>query len=147
MMDILALMCTYAQETHPYHVPHVEANDVLYSGDGEYRTELNTRIQQCMSAIESQLVEYEDGDGAAQLSQARLVLDLVNQLASRVVLSDTTSNYVLMLMQKANLRKGLFTRADQRYFALTLAFLRHRADECGATSLISGLGLGAATSK
>lgn len=144
MMDILALMCTYAQETHPYNMPHVEANDVLYSEDGEYRTELNTRIQQCMSAIESQLMEYEDGDSAAQLSQARLVLDLVNQLASRVVLSDTTSNYVLMLMQRANLRKGLFTRADQRYFALTLTFLRQRAEECGAASLSSGLGLGAA---
>jgi len=136
--DILVLLCTYAQETHPYSVPNVESNDVLYSGDDEYREELDTRIQQCMTYIETQLTEFES-DGSSQLNQARLILSLVNQLACHVELTDQVASYILKLMVKANTRKSLFTRADQRFFASTLDYLKQRAQICGSDVLREGL--------
>ena len=138
-MEILTVLCSYAQETLPYHVPGVESNDTLYAGDSDYSAELHTRVQQCMVAIEGMLVDLEEGGGTAHLTQSRLLMELASLMGARLELTKPVCVYILNLLKKAATRKDLFTRADTQLFASTRASLKAMAIKRGADVLAAGL--------
>lgn len=124
-IDMLALQCTYAQRKFPYHVPLVESNDALYGGAPGYMYELNQSITTCVAEIVKQLTAIgERPDNPSKLTQARLILDLVNQLGSRMELDGEVGSFVIKLLELACKSKPLFTRADLRYLANTVDFLK-----------------------
>ena len=50
-IDMLGLLCTYAQRKFPYHIAHVESNDDLYGGAPGYMMELSQSIATCVQEI------------------------------------------------------------------------------------------------
>lgn len=71
-VDILALLCTYAQRKFPYHVAHVESNDDLYGGAPDYMAELKESLQVCMQEVLKQLTALgERTEAIAKLNQVR----------------------------------------------------------------------------
>ena len=127
-VDMLGLLITYSQRRFPYHVPHVESNDELYGGAPEYMKELGESINTCVGEIITQLTTLgERPEAAAKLNQARGLLDLVNQLASRMEVNAEVGDFLLQLLELANKLKSSFTRGDLRYMQNTVDFLRDRA--------------------
>jgi hypothetical protein len=143
-MDIFALLCTYAQDQHPYHIKYIESNDVLYNGLEEYPKELNKRIHQCMQAIEEQLAFMDNAEPTIQVNQARMILDLINHIGARIQISEHVAIYLVKLMRKADMRKNLMTRSDLRYFQNTLEYIRKVGKSSGdaGMKLLKGLGTG-----
>lgn len=128
-IDMLSLLCTYAQKKFPYHIPHVESNDQLYGGAPEYMKELGESITTTIEEIMKQLTALgERTDAIAKVNQSKLVLDLVNQLASRMDLNNNgVSDFLLKLIELSNKSKGSFTRSDIRYLSNTIDFVKIRA--------------------
>ena len=74
-VDILGLLCTYAQRKFPYRVAYVESNDDLYGGAPDYMAELKESIVVCMQEILKQLTALgEKTEAVAKLNQVRLSL-------------------------------------------------------------------------
>ena len=57
------------------------------------------------------------------------MLDFVSQLASRVELNDGVCEFILRLLDLARKLKSSLTRADARYFAVVVEFVRSKAGE------------------
>ena len=69
-VDMLALLCTFAQRKFPYHVCQVESNDELYGGAPDYMAELSESISACIADILKQLTALgERTDSTSKLSQ------------------------------------------------------------------------------
>jgi len=132
---MLALMCTYAQRTFPYHIGGVQSNDELYGGAGEYMAELGENINSCIADVLKHMTGLgEASDATAKLSQARAAIDLVNQLSARMALTNAVAGFSIKLLELAAKQKGSFTRNDQRYFANTVEFVLRQVGLNDSTS-------------
>jgi hypothetical protein len=137
-LDILVLLCTFAQRKFPYKVPHVESNDFLYGGGVEYMAELNANITTCVQEMLQQLSAMgERTEPAAKLNQARLVLDLANTLAGRMEMKSDVGVFLIKLIELSRKNRSIFTKADLRYLTLSLEFIRIKADGSEASSLVN----------
>lgn len=131
-VDMLALLCTYSQRRFPYRINHVESNDELYGGAPDYMNELAESISKCVSEILRQLTALgERSEALAKLNQAKLILDIVNQLASRMELSQEVCDFCLKLLELSAKNKASFTRADAKYMSNTVDFLKGRISKAG----------------
>jgi hypothetical protein len=128
-IDILALLCTYSQRKFPYHIAHVESNDVLYVGSEAYLQELHENIVGCIEEILKQITAMaERTETSSKLCQARMILDLVNQIVSRMQLNADVSAFVIKLLELALKNKTSFARADSRYVSATVDCAKKRAE-------------------
>lgn len=128
-IDILALLCTYSQKTFPYHIAHVESNDVLYVGSEAYLQELNENIVSCIEEILKHVTAMgERAEASAKINQAKMVLDLVNQILSRMHLNADVTVFVIKLLELVLKNKASFPRADTRYMLATIEFAKKRAE-------------------
>ena len=76
----------------------------------------------------------------SKLCQARLVLDLVNQIAARMEMTVEVGEFLLRLLELASKSKGILTRVDQRYMGNTIDFVKVRAaGSASANTLIPAL--------
>jgi hypothetical protein len=127
-VDILGLLCTYSQRRFPYHIAHVESNDVLYVGSEAYLQELHENIVACVEEILKQVTAMgERADTASRLVQSRMILDTVNQILSRMQLTADVAVFAVKLFELALKNKSLFPRADTRYMLLTVEFAKKTA--------------------
>jgi hypothetical protein len=128
-LDILALLCTYSCKSFPYHIQHVESNDALYVRSKAYLTELQENIIACMEEIIRLVTSMgERAESSSKANQVRMILDLVNQLMARMELNNDMNTFVMKLLELASKSKGSLTRQDLRYMALTVDFVRKRAE-------------------
>lgn len=128
-LDILALLCTYSCKTFPYHIQHVESNDALYVRSKAYLTELQDTIIACMEEIIRLVTSMgERSESSSKANQVRMILDLVNQLVARMELNQDMSTFVMKLLELAYKSKGSLARQDLRYMALTVEYVRKRAE-------------------
>lgn len=133
-IDILGLLCTYSQRTFPYHIAHVESNDVLYVGSQAYLQELNENIVGCIEEILKQINAMgERTETSAKLMQSKMILDLINQILSRMLLNADVSNFVVKLFELALKNKSLLPRADIRYMQATIEFGKKVAESAHTT--------------
>ena len=131
-IDILALLATYAQSRFPYSMPHLESNDVLYCGAPGYMFELKQQIQVVMDEIMIQLsafVKMQGGESSEvavgmRLKQARLVLELANQLSTKMVITTEAAEFLKKLLDLAYKSRSLFTKADVAFWDATLLHMR-----------------------
>ncbi len=138
---MLGLLCTYAQRKFPYHIAHVESNDDLYGGAPGYMFELSQNIATCVQEIVKQLTAIgERSDAASKLCQARLVLDLVNQISTRMEMSVEVGEFLLRLLELAAKSKSVYTRTDLKYLSNTIEFVKNKASgSAAANTLIPAL--------
>lgn len=130
-VDILGLLCTYSQRHFPYHIAHVESNDVLYVGNEAYLQELHENIIACIEEILKQITAMgERTETSSKLLQSRMILDAVNQILSRMHLNSDVAVFVVKLFELALKNKSLFSRADTRYMLTTVEY----AKKVGAVS-------------
>lgn len=128
-VDILGLLCTYSQRRFPYHIAHVESNDVLYVGSQAYLQELNENIVACIEEILKQITAMgERTETSSKLMQSRMILDVINQILSRMHLNSDVSMFLVKLFELALKNKSLFPRADTRYLQATVDFGKRVAD-------------------
>jgi hypothetical protein len=124
-VDMLALLCTYAQRRFPYHIPHIESNDDLYGGAPGYVFELRQATHTCLQEVLKQLTTLgERAEVPSKLAQARLILDFVNCLASRITMTAELGAFIVKLLELALKVKSSMTRADARYLSNTLEWLK-----------------------
>jgi len=122
--DILALLCSYAQKKFPYNVFRVDSNDVLYAGAREYTINLKEKLTSCVNEIIEQLTSVgKRSDTASKLTQARMILELTNQLVSRMIVNYEMMGFLVKLLDVTSRSKSLFSRSDLRYFHNTLDFV------------------------
>ncbi len=137
-LDILVLLCTFAQRKFPYRIAHVESNDFLYGGGVEYMSELNTNITTCVQEMLQQLsVMGERTEPAAKLNQSRLVLDLANIFACRMQIKSDVGVFLVKLLELARRNKSIFTKADLRYMAVSMEFIRSQAEGSEASMALN----------
>ena len=129
-VDMLALLATYAQKKFPYSIPHVESNDVLYCKAPGYSFDLAQHTTRCVEAVVKQLTamgEVAKADNAAKMCQARLTMNLINQLASRMELNTSVGEFLVKLVDLAALHKNIFTSVETAYWKNTLKFVQKQA--------------------
>lgn len=69
-IDILALLCTFAQRRFPYRIAQVESNDDLYGGTSDYMSELRDLINVSVDETLRQLAALgERTESVAKLNQ------------------------------------------------------------------------------
>ena len=119
-------------------MPLLESNDVLYCGAPGYSFELIQQIQVVLQEIMSQLTTLgaTSGQGnqgeptvANKLSQARMVLSLANQLATRMELASDSADFLKKLMDLAFKCHAHFTRADHAHWVATVDFIKAQTAE------------------
>jgi len=140
-INMLPLLCTYAQRKFPYHIATVESNDELYGGAPGYMRELFETLCLTIEEVIKQLTELgEKEDTVSKLCQSRLIFEFVNVLASEMELNADVSAFVLKLLELANKNKTLFTRVDNRLMVNSIEFLKTKAvDSSVSSTLISSL--------
>lgn len=137
-IGIFALLCTFYQRKFPYHISHVESNDSLYGGRSDYKAELATFTKDCIQEILAQLAALgERTEASAKVNQARLCLDLVNQVAYRITVTAEVAELLVKFVELACKHKASFTTAEKRYLISTAECLKLRADSAtGGAALI-----------
>jgi hypothetical protein len=126
-INMLSLLCTYAQKKFPYHIVGVESNDVLYCNAVPYVNELNESIQTCVEEILKQLaVLGEKNDSVSKVNQAVSCLDLINQLAQRMELNNSVENFLIKLFELVSKNKSLFKNNDAKYFQNSVHFVMNK---------------------
>ena len=131
-INMLALLATYAQKKFPYSLPHVESNDVLYCSAVGYAFDLSQQTTRCVEDIMKQLAalgEAAASNPSAKLAQARLVLDMINQLVSRMELNKAVGDLLLRMLTLASTHKNVFGSAETAYFRNTVAFVEMTANK------------------
>ena len=124
-VDILGLLCTYSQRRFPYHIAHVESNDVLYVGSVAYMQELHENIVACIEEILKQITAMgERAETSSKLMQSRMILDTINQILCRMQLNPDVGAFVVKLFELALKNKALFPRADSRYMLLSVEYAK-----------------------
>ena len=133
-IDILGLLCTYSQRRFPYHIAHVESNDVLYVGNQAYLKELNENIVACLEEILKMITAMgERTETSSKLMQSRMILDVINQILSRMQLNNDVSKFIVKLFELVLKNKSIFPRADTRYLQNTLDFAVRIGEMSAAT--------------
>ncbi len=138
--NMLALLCTFGQKKFPYHIHGVESNDDLYGGGASYMLELNENINVCIAEIFKQLTSLgERTEASSKVNQAKATLDLANQIASRMELNQSVSEFVVKLLELANKNKALFTRGDLNYFTNTVEFAIRTVNKSASPAISAAL--------
>lgn len=137
-IDMLALLTTYAQKRFPYGMALLESNDVLYCGAPGYTFELKQQIQVVLEEVMAQLTalgstsaqgNQGEQNTASKLSQARMVLGLADQLATRMEIAKDSGDFLKKLLDLAFKSRGAFTKADRAHWGATVAFIKGRTSE------------------
>jgi hypothetical protein len=137
-IDMLALLCTFAQRTFPYKVAFVESNDRLYGGTPGYMEELGETIVTVVQAILKQLSALgERSEAVAKVNQARMVMDLCGTISGAMEISVGVAGFLVKLLDLAKRHKGSFTRADSRYMINGAEFMKRRVDGTPGASVVS----------
>ena len=137
-IDMLSLLCTFAQRTFPYKIPLVESNDRLYGGTPDYLEELHTCINQVVQEILKLLSELgERSESLAKITQAKLVLDLVSTIVHRMELTKTVATFLAKLLDLVKRQKSILPRSDLRYLNLTLESASSRAAGTEGASILN----------
>jgi hypothetical protein len=77
---MLGLFSALKQNKFPYHVPKVDSNDVLYSGDSDYEEELQSIVNKLIEEILDDLSKLKEmGSGSSQVKKKKLI-GLTNHL-------------------------------------------------------------------
>ena len=129
-IDMLGLLCTYAQKKFPYSLPNVESNDVLYCGAPGYSFDLAQHTTRCVEEILKQLTalsEVGKTDNTARMCQARLTMDLINQIVTRMELIQNVGEFLVKLMDLASSNKNAFTSVENAYWRNTVKFVQEKA--------------------
>ena len=127
-INMLALLCTFAQRKFPYHIAGVQSNDELYGGASSYMAELAEQTNACLAEVLKQLTALgERPEPSAKLHQAKATLELANLLAARMELNAGVMTYLVKLVELAHKQRSIFTRTDARFFANTVQFVLARA--------------------
>lgn len=130
-VDILALICTYAQRRFPYHIVGVESNDDLYGGAPGYLRELGETLNACMEEILKQLTRFaEKSDPISRSIQCKVILDVVNQLMARMELKPDLCEFAVKLLELASKSKEQMGRPERRYWSNTLDAVRYQLGQC-----------------
>jgi len=130
--DILALLCSYAQDRFPYNVFRVDSNDVLYAGATEYSNDLKEKLNFSIHEVIEQLTLMgKRPETSAKLIQARMILDFTNQLISRMATTYEMIIFVVKLLDVISKSKSVFGRSDLRYFHNTLEFVLKKVEKGG----------------
>ena len=137
--DISALLCSYSQKKFVYDVFRVESNDVLYAGAVEYKMDLKKKLNSSIHEVIYHLTSMgESSDSSAKLMQARMILDLTNQIVSRMVINSEVIVFIVKLMELGSKSKSTFTRSDLRYFHNTLEYVMQVFDRTDVKNTIVG---------
>jgi len=137
-IDMLALLCTFAQRSFPYKIPYVESNDKLYGGTADYMAELGETITLVMQEIVKQLSQLgERPEAVAKANQAKLVLDLASTICCRMEMTPEVASFVVKLLELAKRNKGAFTRSDLKYMTAALDDMRRRVDSSAGASVLN----------
>jgi hypothetical protein len=96
----------------------------------------------CLQEVLKQLTTLgERSELQSKLAQSRLLLDFTNCLACHFALNQELVVFLLKLLGLATQVKGSFTRADMRYLANTVEYLKVKASKADRPEL-SALGEG-----
>jgi hypothetical protein len=133
--DIIALMCTYAQRRFPYKIQNVESNDDLYCGNSEYIVDLTETLNTDISEVLKALSALKDvADSSARTSQAKIILDLVNQICERMELTDDVFNFVGNLLALGLANRDALSKPDRSYWSRTIEFVRFKIQNSDNTN-------------
>jgi len=122
-MSVLALFCTYAQPTFPYHIDRVESNDSLYGGDSSYMAQVTLFIDTLMEQLVAMLTQLSAAtDLIARKRQGTLCLDFVNQIISSLTMNNASATLVVKLFQLAHQTQAV----EPGYLRRTLLHIQHK---------------------
>ena len=90
----------------------------------EITIDLKEKLTSCVNEIIEQLTLVgKRSDKASKLTQARMILELTNQLVSRMIVNYEMMGFLVKLLDVTSRSKSLFSRSDLRYFHNTLDFV------------------------
>lgn len=105
-----------------------------------YCTELGQVIGTCIQEVITRLtVIGERTEANAKLIQARLILDFVSQLASRMELTTDTGSFLGKLLDLVGKNKALLTKQELKVWTNVLDFIRRRSSDEGLINTIRSL--------
>ena len=85
---------------------------------------MKEKLTSCVNEIIEQLTSVgKRSDTASKLTQARMILELTNQLVSRMIVNYEMMGFLVKLLDVTSRSKSLFSRSDLRYFHNTLDFV------------------------
>jgi len=124
LIQILALLSSWAQPTLPYHIDKVESNDQLFSEDPEFIFELNELYNSIIKEILSELNSLKDEpDPSSQKKMINVCLDLVNKLLEIGELNSKTASLIFNLYNMAKKSIPSSSHNDLTYLKNTLNFI------------------------
>ena len=137
-IDMLALLCTFAQRSFPYKVAHVESNDRLYGGTPGYMEELGESIVTVVQVILKQLSALgERSEGIAKVNQARLVMDFCGTICGTMEISEGVAAFLTKLLELVKRHKSSFTRNDLKLMVNCAEYMRLRVEGSAGRSVAS----------
>jgi hypothetical protein len=135
--DMVALLCTLAQRSFPYRIHFIESNDKLYGGTVEYLQELNDLLVVIIQEILKQLSVYNDKpDLASKLIQYKLIVELVDLLSCRMILSAEVAQFLIKLLELSLRNKQLLSKNDMKYLYCVLDNMKRRVDGGSGSSVL-----------
>ena len=135
-MNIMNLLCSFAQRKFLYNLTGVESNDTLYGGSNAYMAELSEQLNICVSEALKQITILNDDstDNIGKLCQARGAIALVNHISIRMEITSSVGLFLVRLLELAKKHKTLFTSIEQSYYNNTIGSLM----KCNTTTSSSG---------
>ena len=137
---MLALFSTYAQRALPYHVPGVDANDVLYAAEPEYAQKLTEVCGLVLLQVDAEIASLAESAASAEGERAASAAARKALHASAVRLFELVLASAELLPPMAGLANKLFalaakmseTQAERAHLARVAAHLKALGGKGGA---------------
>jgi hypothetical protein len=98
-LGFLRLFAAYSQKKFPLTIPHVDSNNSLYGGSEEYQGQLAPFLTKLVDLIVADIEAIGNGDVVSRKNQGTLALDLINTMASTIVMDRHAATLVYKLFQ------------------------------------------------
>eukprot|EP01038_Epipyxis_sp_PR26KG_P006507 gene6507-8945_t len=141
-IHMIALLCTYAQKKFPYRLQGIESNDVLYGRTIDYMKELNQQIQFTMDEILKLLLVINErvtspsATNGDRICLIKYVLEFINQLSYRMAMTNSLLEFIVKLFELIYRIKNVFTKADLKYFTVTVEYVLLKYQQTASNPLI-----------
>ncbi|KAF2072220.1 hypothetical protein CYY_006465 [Polysphondylium violaceum] len=124
LIQIIALLSSWAQPALPYHIDKVESNDQLFTEDPEFVFELNELYNSIIKEILTELNTLKDEpDQSTQKKMVNVCLDLVNKLLEIGELNSKTASLIFNLYNMAKKSIPASSHTDLTYLKNTLNYI------------------------
>lgn len=111
LIQMLGVCSAFSQKKLPYNVEGVDSNDTLYGGSKEYHDELNELVGTIMQQIVEHLTELgAKDDKTCKITQAELILTLVNEMLNVFLASESTLKFCKKLLGLCDKNSSLFNK-------------------------------------